>query len=174
MALITEDGSGRPDAESFCSVAEATTRHKLFGRAAWVDLDTADKEAFLRRATQYLETMYRARWKGQVQFEAQALSWPRHAVVIPGRTPQGYLVPGNSVPADIRNACADLALRCIDGELAPDVGPAVVREKVGQLEVEYAQSTRDVTVFRDIDMMIGLYLSGSAGSASSMMKLVRS
>lgn len=51
MSLVTEDGTAKADAESYCTVAFATTYHSDRGNAAWAALasDTV-REQLLRPA----------------------------------------------------------------------------------------------------------------------------
>ena len=51
MALVHEDGTGKTDAESYCSVTFADARHTAFGNSTWTGAD-AVKEAALRKAIQ--------------------------------------------------------------------------------------------------------------------------
>lgn len=79
MALIVEDGTGLPDAESYVSVANCSTycvKHGLtFDTAV-----TADAESALRRATEFLDYTYRQRFPGsRTHRRNQALEWPRTA-----------------------------------------------------------------------------------------------
>ena len=41
MSIVTEDGSGRADAETFISVADASAYHADRGNAAWAALARA-------------------------------------------------------------------------------------------------------------------------------------
>lgn len=163
MNLIVEDGTGLTNAESYCSVAAADARHSAFGNAAWTGTD-AVKEAALRRATAYMEQAYRGRWKGTKLLRAQALSWPRY-----GAEADGWDISGTTVPADVANACADLALRALAGDLNADLSRAVIREKVGPLETEYAAYGAEATRYRSIDMALSPYLAGGG----AMTRLVR-
>lgn len=159
MALTVETGAGLAGAESYISVADADTRHSNLGNTDWTGTD-AEKEAALRKATEYLEQAYRQRWRGTKLFRAQALSWPRY-----GATVDGYDLDSDEVPADIANACADLALRALTDTLAPDLTRAVIREKVGPLETEYSEASPQSTRFRAIDMALSPYLKGGAMNA---------
>lgn len=161
MALIVEDGSGRTDSESYISVANATARHAAFGNTNWADLATDEKEQALRRATAHMEQAYRTRWTGQRINSTQALSWPRAWVVV-----DGYSVDSDIVPADIANACADLAFKAASGDLNPDIERAVIREKVGPLETEYSAHSPQSTRYRAIDMALAPYLKGSSAMAT--------
>jgi hypothetical protein len=169
VPLTVENGTGLVDAESFISVADASTRHTAFGNAAWAALasDTV-REQLLRQATAKMEGEYRLRWNGTRISTTQALSWPRYDVPIkdaPGQfggAMNGYGVgsyyPNNTVPADVANACADLALRAITGPLTPDTERAVKREKVGPLETEYEPGSIQSTRFDAVENMLRPYL----------------
>lgn len=163
MALEVEDGTGKSNAESYISVADADARHTAFGNSAWTGTD-AVKEAALRRSTAYLEQAYRTRWTGQRKDLTQALSWPRYDVIV-----EGCWVASDSVPTDIANACADLALRALADDLAADTTRAVIREKVGPLETEYDANSPQATRYRAIDAMLAPYLTGGG----AMVRLVR-
>ena len=160
MALIVEDGTGLANSESYCSVAYADTRHANLGNTAWAALATADKEAALRRATNYMLQVYRQRWTGyRVKITPmQALDWPRYGVEV-----DHFPVHFDIVPADIANACADLALKADAGDLAPDLQQGVIREKTGPIETEYNRGTPQYTRYRAIEMMLAPYLTSNMG-----------
>lgn len=163
MALVTEDGTGLANAESYCSVAAAGTRHTAFGNTAWTGTDAA-KEAALRQATLYMTQMYRNRWAGQRVTSTQALDWPRYGVVV-----DHYPIDADELPADITAACADLALRALTATLFADQTRAIKREKVGPLETEYSEYSPQATRYSAVDALLAPYLEGS----SAMARLVR-
>ena len=172
MSLIVEDGTGKADAESFISVADATTYHAARGNTEWAALssDTV-REQKLRIATDYMEQLYRARWAGYRKTTTQALSWPRYEVPLED-VGYGYAYyDSDSVPQIVKNACAELALRAIDGDLSPDIEQRAKREKVGDLEVEYDSNAPAFTQYRAIDNMLSVLLK--VGGSSAMCKLVR-
>jgi hypothetical protein len=160
VALEVEDGTGKSNSESYISVADASTRHTNLGNTAWTGTD-AVKEAALRRATIYMEQAYRQRWAGTRVTPEQALSWPRY---ITGLI-DGHPVASNVVPADVANACADLALRAIADDLNADLERAIVREKVGPLETEYDRNSPQAKRYRAVDMALAPYLKGSSANA---------
>lgn len=162
MTLIVEDGTGLSTAESYISVAGADTRHTNLGNAAWTG-STAVKEAALRNATVYLEQAYRTRWIGNRNIYTQALSWPRWNAQV-----DGFPVRTDAVPPEVANACADLALKALAGELNADLTRAITREKVGPLETDYNPYSPQSVRYRAIDMMLIPYLKGSAMQASVM------
>jgi hypothetical protein len=164
MSLIVENGTGLSTAESYASVSSADTRLTSLGNTTWSTITTAEKEEALRRATRYMVQSYRSRWIGARSTSVQALDWPRTWVMI-----DGYPINANVVPADISNACIDLALKAAAGDLAPDLDRTVIREKVGPLETEYAPHGTEYVRYRSIDMALAPYLNGGG----PMMALAR-
>ena len=174
MALIVEDGTGKPDAESYISVAEATTYHSDRGNAAWALLasDTA-REQLLRKSTEYMVQAYRLRWLGSRTTDAQRLDWPRAWVALrdspsPYAASPGY-VANNVVPSEVKAACAELALSASTGALAPNIGRTKSEVQVGEIAVKYDETSSEYTRYRAVDMMLGIYLNGSG----AMVNLVR-
>jgi hypothetical protein len=174
MALIVEDGTGKADAESYIAVADATTYHAARGNADWAALasDTV-REQMLRKATEYMVQQYRMRWKGVRATTVQALDWPRGLVERPDYAYAGmngyttisgdFYFPSDDVPLEVERACAELALKAISGPLAPDLTPPVTREKVGPIEVEYAQGARQTTTYQAVDNLLAPFLKIAGG-----------
>ena len=168
MALIVEDGSGKSDSESYISVADASTYHAARGNTAWAALATdALREAALRKATDFMRQVYRSRWQGYKVNEDQALDWPRYYVEV-----EGYAIDSDIVPTEIKNACAELALRASAADLNPDLTQGVAREKVGQIEVEYDKASPQFTRYKAIDAILSPYLKAGGGGCS--MGVIRS
>lgn len=167
MSLIVEDGSVVAGAESYISVADATSYHSKRGNSTWALLTTAQMEEALRRATDYMTQVYRIKWLGSLVSGTQSLDWPR---VIASRA-DGALVASDSVPNDVMNVCAELALKAGAGELAPDLGRRVTKEKVDVIEVEYADYGTEYVRFRAIDNMLAPYLA--LGSSGVIRKVLR-
>lgn len=170
MSLITETGAGLPDAESLCSVADALAYHAARGITTWATLTTTEQEQALRRGTAYMGQVYRMRWAGVRTTDVQALDWPRYDVPRtdgPGAFYGGSYYPSDAVPTEVRNACAEAALRAAAGELAPDVGRVTTREKVGPLEVEYGPGVAWVR-YRAIDNLLAPFLKASGGASTML------
>lgn len=160
MSIVTEDGTGRADAETFISVADASSYHSDRGNAAWAALASdALREQALRRATDYMEQVYSQKWKGARMTDTQALSWPRYDVCA-----NGFDVDNDVVPVAVQRACAELALKAAAGELAPDVGRLAKREKVDVIEVEYESGALPYVRHRAVDNLLAPYLEGGSGS----------
>lgn len=165
MALIVEDGTARVDAESFVTVAESLTYHAARGNAAWAALasDTV-REQCLRRATDYMQQMYRSRWRGWRKTVTQRLEWPRQGVMRDDSSPFAYYVPDNVVPEEVRNACSEWALRAATIALAPDLDRAKAKVTVGPLSVEYDPASPEAKRYRAIEASIIIYLRDTGNS----------
>lgn len=177
MSLIVEDGTVVAGAESYCSVATATTYHANRGNAAWASLPLTMMEQCLRKATDYMVGAYRLRWKGTRTSPTQVLDWPRAGVftepVLYGRDLNGmaYAFPTNVVPSEVQQACAEFALRSSSADLASDLSQQVVREQVGQISIEYDKGSPEYARYRAVDLRLKAYLRNNAGI---MAKVIRS
>lgn len=172
--LTPETGAVVPGADSYLSLADALTYHNARGNTAWAALSEAAKEAALRKATDYMVQMYRSRWKGYRKDGTQTLDWPRtfvylepfvHGIV--GTYP--FLVADTIVPVEVKNACAELALRASTITLAADLERGVQSETVGPMSVTYDKTDAQYTRYRAVDAMLAPYITGSA----TMARLVR-
>jgi len=173
-ALIVEDGTAKPDADSYISAADAAAYHISRGNEnAWDAIE--DPDAALRKATDYMVQTYRARWKGYRKDGAQALDFPRtwlylepfvHGVV--GTYP--FLVSDTIVPEEVKRACAEYALVAASTPLAPNLERGIVRERVGPLETEFDRTSPEYTRYRAMDMALSPYLMGGGANV----QLVRS
>lgn len=160
MSLVTEDGTGLSTAESYISVADATTRLTAIGNnTAWDALTTTQQEQALRKATDYIEQRYRTNWKGQRLNSTQALSWPRAWVEI-----DGWYQDSDEVPTAVANACADLAVRTLTETLNTDLTQGVKRKKIGPLETEYDPYSPQAKRYPAIDQMLAPFLMSSGAN----------
>lgn len=132
MALTPEDGTGLTTADSYLSTVEADAYHSNRGNASWASLTTGQKEQALRAATAYVDTIQR--YKGFRLTQAQALEFPRTSCF----DWSGF--PAEGVPARVKQACAELALRASSGSLYSDLarGGKVKSEAVGPISTTYA------------------------------------
>jgi len=171
MALITEDGSGKADAESYASVAAADAYVAARGLSGWDGLAQQQKESALILGCDYLEVTYGQSWQGCRTSPEQTLSWPRAGVVVDGRT-----VPSDSIPVAVIKANIEMALRAGAGEpLIADQGRQVVKEKVDVLEVTYREYSDPATRYPYVNRLLMAYLkSGTSDGASfQQVRLVR-
>lgn len=173
MSLIVEDGTGKSNSESYISVADADTYHSDRGNTDWAALTTAEKERLLRISTDYMVAVYRLRWDGYRYVNTQSLDWPR--IYVPVRdicSVNAYpeYVDFDVVPVQVKNACAELALKANGETLLADQTQGVTREKVGPIEVEYDKYSPQFKRYLQIDAMLNSYFASSA----NQVKLMRS
>jgi len=120
MALTVETGTGSATADSYISEADAVTyldKYAASGASnAFTAASTANAEIALRSATRTIDAMLGLRFKGARLLGTQALQWPRVAVV----TNDNFAVDSDSVPALVKNATCELALRFIEDSTGHD------------------------------------------------------
>jgi hypothetical protein len=180
MTLIVEDGTGLADAESYASVTEVDTYHSNRGNSLWATLSTANKEEALRRATDYMIGEYRMKWLGRRVLITQALDWPRVGVVLKdfggsgGRNGIGsyglWQISFTIVPPEIKNACAELALRASIFALAEDISPRVLEETVGPIKVKYSEWSSQRIQYRQVDDILRVFLIAGGNSNMAMLQ----
>ncbi len=163
--LIVEDGTGFLDADSYCSVEFADEYHAARGNLAWGLTSGGDREASLRKATEYLDAYYGARWLGETYADGQSLDWPRSYVPAPDRSygGWGYSVAAwlevSPLPVVLVRATAELALKTASGTvLDPDLSPAVKQETVGPITVIYQDRSTNVVTFSAVENMLSRLL----------------
>jgi len=165
MAITVEDGTGLSNADSYLSVAAADTYHTNFGNATWTGT-TAAKESALRKATQYLDSSYV--WNGDISSLTQALGFPRINIEdFEGR------VLDNTVPKNLKDATAELALLSLSGDLNVTTSRSnyVTKEKVGDLEIAYSSSAPSGREYNLVNTLLSSLYSSKIGG--STVKLVR-
>lgn len=161
MAIVVEDGTGKVNSESYISVTDADTYHTNLGNTNWAGT-TAVKEAALRKATNYLQQQYGQLWAGYKNTSTQALDWPRSYVPLENLVVEEYF-SDSSIPDELVNACASLALRTLTEDLFEDETRKVKREKVDVIEVEYEVGSSAQKRYTEIDKMLSRYLLKSGG-----------
>ena len=145
MALEVETGSGSATAESYASVADADAYLAARGFSLWATMSETEKEAALRRATDYMVSFYRARWAGYRVSSTQALDWPRYDV--PMKDYAYSLYASDEVPAAVKNACIVLAFKA-----------------ASPIEVTYAVGSRQWTLYRSVENMLSSLMANSGAS----------
>lgn len=131
MTLIIEDGSGKPDAESYATAEDLAMYAAKFGVV--IPAGVAVQEALLRRAALAMDGMT---WKGRKTSSEQALVWPRREIHLDGENK-----PHNYLPARIQYGQMALAAEIHQDDIDPveKRKGAVVRERVeGAVDREYA------------------------------------
>ncbi|MDV3469013.1 DnaT-like ssDNA-binding protein [Stenotrophomonas sp. C3(2023)] len=128
----------------------ANSYHQARGNAAWALGTDEARTGALVRATDYIDGRYRVllasgRWASmfpgvRTEGRGQANEWPRTGA----RDYGGNLLRANVVPDEVERATYEAALRELasPGSLSPDyvASEAVTKEKVGPIEVTYADA----------------------------------
>jgi hypothetical protein len=131
MTLIIEDGTGKPNAESYASAEDLAMYAVKFGVV--IPADVVAQEALLRRSALAMGGMT---WKGRKTDSDQALAWPRRGVEL-----DQQIKPDNYLPARIQYGQMALAAEIHQDDIDPvdQRQGAVIRERVeGAVDVEYA------------------------------------
>ena len=131
MTLIIEDGTGKPDAESYATADDLALYALKFGEV--IPSDVPAQEALLRRAALAMDGMT---WKGRKTSSEQALSWPRREVHLDGENKAA-----NYLPARIQYGQMALAAEIHQDDIDPveKRKGAVTLERVeGAVTREYA------------------------------------
>lgn len=155
MTIEVEDGTGKTNAVSYVSAADATAYFAARGVTEWTeDLDEAAKEPALVRATAALDNWLKGQWYGKKKTQAQALAWPRTDVV----DAEDFGVPDDEVPAAVVNACCEIALIESRGTpfLQQSVGANeyVTSETVGPVSQSFSNAAPTITYYPHIEAML--------------------
>lgn len=178
VSLVTvEDGTGVATANAYITLADADSYHEARGNSTWMAAKDEDREYAIVKGADYMTQRYRRRWKGIRTNATQALDWPRAGVLTedffePESEPRPALFPGltyvvdeNSVPKEIKNANAELALRALSDDLNPDLerGGQVKRLKAGPAEIEYFDGASATTLHKAVDQIVAPFLRAPFG-----------
>lgn len=128
---------GDLSADSFVTLDEAEAyMATVFHKDTWTTLGTgsdadASKETALREATRLLAELP---WVGVRLQNAQRLAWPRRCYLLSGLTQvtggllcdsEGYVIPSNSIPWQVKNATVAFAFRLLSEDRTADAGALV-------------------------------------------------
>lgn len=168
--LSVEDGTGKADAESYASTADADAYLSSRGKSIWSGLTDSDKEQALRRATDYMTAEYRPKWLGRRMSAVQSLDWPRYDVSLD----DVGVISSSLVPKEVIKACIELAFRAASGELVDDEEARVLKETIGPIEYEYDKDVSSRKKYPLVDSILRPYTFGIVDDQGvSMIKLTR-
>lgn len=168
--LIIEDGSGIPNANSYCDLDYAIEYCTMKGYSDWLNLSEDEQKIYLIRGTEFVDNYFT--WKGVRKFLTQSMSFPRENIY----DIDHFKVTG--IPDKLKKACIEAAwLNATSGAdtlfSSKDTNGKIKKQKVDSLEVEYFNSeetsdskTVDYTTIYDIlnKLLKGLYKTGSQNS----------
>jgi hypothetical protein len=134
MTIIVEDGSIVANADSYVSVAD----YESWADAREIEYDSSVIESQILRAMDYIETL---RFIGQKSTKAQPLQFPRVGVVV-----DGFELDYNEIPQQLKKAVFESVKAESEGlsQLA-NIERTTLREKVGEIEVQYAENSNSQT-----------------------------
>lgn len=147
MALIVENGLGLENSESYIDLAYL----QAYATKRGLDITGID-ETNIIKGQDYFESAYQ--FKGTKLKETQALAFPR------------YINNEVVYPVRIKNAVCELAIKSKSAELLADSERLTKREKVGEIEVEYSEYSKDETSYNFVINLILPWLLGSGSSTS--------
>jgi hypothetical protein len=173
LALIKEDGTGRSDANSYASVAEADAYHEghLYA-SAWTAATAENKAKALVMATRLID--------GQFQFggvqanESQALQWPREGCHDPDADGlSGGTVADNVVPKGVIEATCEMARELLIADrTAAHAGEGLKYQNVGTTQTGYDKSDTRPVISHVAQALLAKY-GALLKSKSGAVRLVR-
>jgi hypothetical protein len=146
--------------DTYLSLTDANTYWSNRNNADWSAASTAAKEAALREATQYVDGAFN--FIGD-QIITNVLAWPRYDVRIEQGNFAGVTYDHLTIPPQIKNAVAELALEALTARLAPskERGGLVKREKVDVIEIEYMDFAPSGKSYSFVSMLLKPLTRGS-------------
>lgn len=146
--LIVEDGSGLPNANSYCDLDYALEYCTNKGYTSWQSLSETEQKVFIIRGTEFIDNFYN--WRGRKGKGSQALSFPRFDLY----DDDNYLI--NGIPDKLKKACLEAAFLNSSTDASTlfstkDENGAIKRQKVDSLEVEYFNNQQNETNLSAVD-----------------------
>ena len=155
--------------DTYLSVADADIYWSDRNNTTWAGTATADKEKGFKEATQYIDNAYT--FIG-TQIDNQIRAWPRYDARVEFGNYKGEYYDSDTIPPQIKDACAELALEAASSRLRPiqERGGAIVREKVDVVEVEYASWAPSQKSFDFVNMLVKPLLRSGGGSMRTLIR----
>lgn len=148
MTIVVEDGSIVTNSNSYVSEAELTA----YASARGITL-VGDEEELLIKAMDYIESLS---FIGIKFTRDQSLQWPRVDVVI-----DGYYVDADTIPQELKNGQMAVALAIDEGNSPlSNVERKTIRERVGEIEVEYSEGSSSTIISRSINAALSKLIAG--------------
>ena len=202
VTLILEDGSGLTNSNSYIDPDYCDTHFTQKGTnpADWhptPDPDTGGvlelKKAACIAASQFVDFMFRPKFKGGKVTKMQAMAWPRVGARIDEGQSDGsgvwiggyyggfggrFLIDANEIPDMLKKCCAEFALVGLGlgnwqfvGNMAPDIQPEdwVQQETLKGLSTTYVQGRPMYTLNR----MAQLFLNPILQTTGPVVPMVR-
>jgi len=160
--LIVEDGTGKPDSDSYVSLVDARALAAKYGYTLPTDDDKANVS--IRNGTQYVD-MNESCFGGVRKLLTQALAWPR----VGAKTTFKAEISDDTIPEQLKIAVVAAAAEYGAGVdvRATDDGKAIASEEVtGAVAVSYfnnGKTGNTVVITKAIDALKTLMVACSNG-----------
>ena len=167
IALVVENGTGLPDANSYCDLDFAIEYCTMKGYTDWLKLSENQQKIFIIRGTEFVDNFYT--WKGIRHRQSQSMAFPRDDIYDDDR------YPVDGIPDKLKKACIEAAFLNASSSAntlfsTKDENGKVKKQKVDTLEVEYFNAEQSGLSAADVDyktiydilnkLLKGLYKTG--------------
>lgn len=151
MAILVEDGTIIAGANSYATTAYLETYAESMGESF-----TIDAEVLINKSALYVESLNH---KGLKLTKGQSMQYPRKGVVI-----DGFAVLTTEIPTLLKTLQCEVAIAINAGnDPLSTIDRAVKREKVGPIEVEYADNAAPFAYNRRISALERQLVGGVDG-----------
>ena len=151
MAILIEDGTIIAGANSYVTAAYLETYAGSMGETF-----TIDAEVLINKSALYVESLNH---KGRKLTKAQSMQYPRSGVVI-----DGFAVLTTEIPTLLKTLQCEVAIAINAGnDPLSTIDRAVKREKVGPIEIEYADNAAPFAYNRRITALERQLVGGVDG-----------
>jgi hypothetical protein len=181
ITLVTEDGTGKADANTYATTATADTYFAAhLNASAWTSASADNKAAALAFATRLIDAEFQ--FGGYRSNTTQALQWPRTGCIDPDAGSISPIMPGvrsrsfiatNVIPANVIRATCEMAreLLIVDRTGAP-MGEGLASSKIGTTALVFDPATRRPVLSQLAQAMLSKY-GNSLQNRSHAARLVR-
>ena len=182
LVLIKEDGTGKPDANTYALAADGDAYHEAHLYAStWTAATTGNKEKALAMATRLIDGLFQ--FNGFKRISTQALQWPRRECrdpdiengVIPGLLlVRGPYLDETKVPALVVNATCELARELIKQDRTDDPDGEGLRSMsvVGAFRLDFNPADKAPVIPRLVQTWLGKF-GQFLNPAGNMARLMR-
>jgi hypothetical protein len=167
LVLVKEDGTGKPDANSYASVADGDAYHEghLYA-SAWTAATTGSKETALVMATRLIDEFIQ--FNGVRRSTTQALQWPRQNCPDPD---DEEAIGESVIPPVLGHATAELARALLKADRTddPDGEGLHTMSIEGALAIEFDPNDRRKALTLRVQVMLakfGSFRSGKSGTVA--------
>ena len=167
ITLVVENGTGLPDANSYCDLDYAVEYCTMKGYTDWLKLSENEQKIFIIRGTEFVDNFYT--WKGIRHRQSQSMAFPRDDIYDDDR------YPVDGIPDKLKKACIEAAFLNASSSAntlfsTKDENGKVKKQKVDTLEVEYFNAEQSGLTAAEVDyktiydilnkLLKGLYKTG--------------